>query len=377
MGSFANSKNIYRFIILTLILVLCISLFLPFLTTLAVAAIFAMVLNPFIARIQKFSFRGFSIKCQKKCAALLLAVVLVVFTVPFGMMVNTVYENFKEFSLSDTGKQEFVVKFSSYIAKSEKEISMFISKLGFKRNIKIDDISVGISEKIANVAFNYATEFVTHIPEMVIDFLIFLGALFFFLAESMRIEKFFYSIGLFSRIEVSIVEASLRASSYSTVISTFLAGLVHGLIVALGATLVGVGDFSFIFIATFLLSFIPVIGATLMALGLCIPALIQQNYSGTLVLLGIALLASAVDNLIRPLFLTYGNKFVHPFISLLSVLGGIAIFGMAGLFIGPVVVQVAFETFPKLMHIVPQLKSGPPPEWVLSNEFETLVQHRE
>jgi predicted PurR-regulated permease PerM len=356
MKSFINNKNIYRFIILMLLVGLCLRIFLPFLTTLAVAGIFAMVLNPFVHHIQKINIRGYSLQCKKKCAALLLFFLVVLFATPFGLMSSRIYEQAQQFSMTEAKKQQFVVKFSDYVIKAEVVMSNYISKLGFSKSISMDHFSGGLTEKTGNIIFDYVARFIVHIPALIIDFLIFFAALFFFLGESSRIENFFYRVGLFSRVEVNIVEESLRSSSYSMVVSTILAGLVHGLVVSLGAQLVGVGDFSLVFMLTFLLSFIPVIGATLMALGLCVPALAAENYSGALVLLGIALLASAIDNLIRPLFLTYGNKFVHPFVSLLSVLGGIAVFGMSGIFIGPVVVQVAFETFPKLIQLEPQKK---------------------
>lgn len=353
MESHFSNKNIYRFILFFSCAIICISIFFPFISTVAVAAIFALVLNPFIKKIQNIKIFGFSIICRKKSAAILLFFLMILFIVPFGIMSVKIYSQFREFSDTDVAKQKLILKFSQYILRFEDEISHYISGLGLKRQITVDDVSGGLAQKAVNILFDAATHILTKVPSLLMALLIFLAALFYFLAESDKIENFFRRLGLFSFREINIVGESLKVSSYSAVVSTIIAGMIHGLIVAIGAQAVRVGDFSVVFMLTFFLSFIPVIGATLMALGLCIPAIIEQNYTAAFVLLSIALFASAIDNFIRPFFLVYGNRLTHPFISLLSVLGGIYIFGMAGLFIGPVLVQVTIESLPKLVRLAP------------------------
>lgn len=323
-----------------------------------VAAIFALVLNPLIKKIQNIKIFGFSIVCRKKSAAIVLFLLMTLFIVPFGIMSFKIYSQFRDLSDAEVAKQKFTLKFSQYILRFEDEISHYISRLGLKRQITVDDVSAGLAQKAANVLFDTATHILAKVPSLLMALLIFLAALFYLLAESDKIENFFRRLGLFSFREINIVGESLKVGSYSAVVSTIMAGMIHGLIVAIGTQAVGVGDFSLIFMLTFFLSFIPVIGATFVALGLCIPALIEQNYSAALVLLSIALFASAIDNIIRPFFLVYGNGLIHPFISLLSVLGGIYVFGMAGLFIGPVLVQVTIESLPKLVRLVPNPRTS-------------------
>ncbi len=346
-----NNKAISRFVVFSTFAVICFFLFFPFLTTIAVAGIFALVLNPLISRIQSFRMRKFSITCRKKCSALLLVALMVAFFIPVGMVGSDLYGRAREFSSTDVAKQKFVLKFSGYVGQLETEISNYIGKMGLSSRVSLNDISAGMTAKVANVIFELIADVLKHLPGLFIDLFVLIGALFYFLSESEKLEKFMQKLGLFSRREIMILRDSLTINSHTAVVSTIMAGLIHGCIVALGSQIVGVGDVYVIFILTFFLSFIPVVGAALVALGLCAPAIVAQNYSGALVLLGIALFASAIDNLIRPLFLVYGNNLVHPFVSLLSVLGGIALFGMSGLFIGPVLVQVTFDVLPKLARL--------------------------
>jgi predicted PurR-regulated permease PerM len=353
MELFLHQKNLYRFLVFFLCAVICIFVFYPFLTSIAVAAIFAQVLSPLVSRLQNFRFRNVGVTCRKKCTAMVMVVMLAIVSLPFGVVGKKVYGEAVEFSNTEVAKQRLVMKISNYMGQFETEISNYIKKLGLTRQLTVEDVSGGMANKAANFIFDVGAKALAGMPGVVIKLLIFSAALFYFLAESDKIKSFLKRTGIFSKREMKILRESFRVSSHAAVVSTILAGLIHGCIVAVGAQLQGAGDFYVIFVLTFFLSFIPVIGATLVAVGLCGPALLAQNYSGALILLGIALFASAVDNLIRPWFMIYGNKLVHPFISLLSVLGGMALFGVSGLFIGPVLVQVTFDVLPKLMRLSP------------------------
>ncbi len=357
MDSAFSNKNISRFILFFSCSIICIIIFFPFLTTVGVAVIFALVLNPFLKRIQRLNIIGFSIKSRRKCTALLLFVLIMLFAVPFGVMGAKIYSRLKNISDAEVTREELSEKVSEYTVRFEAEVSKYIGKLGLKRKITVDELSGGFAQKAAHMVFDAVTRLLALIPTMLMSLIIFIVALYYLLAESEKIENFFHELGLFSFREINIVSQSLKESSYSAVVSTVMAGVVHGLIVAIGAQIMGAGDFSFVFMLTFFLSFIPVIGAALVALSLCVPALANQNYSAVFVLLGIALFASGIDNIVRPYFLVYGNHLVHPFISLLSVLGGISVFGMSGLFLGPVLVQVTIESLPKLVRLKPNPKN--------------------
>ncbi|MGZ3690049.1 MAG: AI-2E family transporter [Pseudobdellovibrio sp.] len=346
-----NNKNISRLLFFSFFVFICLALFFPFLTTVAVAGIFAQVLNPLIAKIQGVKFLNRSVTCRKKCSALLLLVLIGVFSLVATVVATRCYGQISEFANTEIAKQKFIMKFSKYVGTLEDDVSSYIQKVGLARQVSMRDVYGDLTNKTAALVFDSVTRVFSAVPALMVDLLIFFITLYYLLADSQKLHNFIEHMGLFSRHEMKILRESLKLSCHSAVVSTVMAGLIHGFIVAFGAQLVGVGDVYVIFALTFFLSFIPVIGASLVALGLCAPALMTQNYSGAVILLGIALFASAIDNLIRPYFLVHKNHLVHPFISLLSVLGGIALFGMSGLFIGPVLVQVTFDVFPKLIKL--------------------------
>lgn len=338
---------------------ICISIFFPFISTVAVAAIFAVVLNPLVVRIQHLRIFGLTVASRKKCTAILMFCMLTLFVVPFTVMGVRIYSYFSEYSDNTNAKQEFALKFSQYIFRMDEQFTRYISRFGLKRQLGAADQSGELAQKAANIVFDRTAFFLQQIPNLLTASLIFFIALFYLLSETEKIKRFFQRLGIFSFREINIIGESLKRSSYSAVVSTILAGIVHGLIIATGAHVAGVGEFSIVFMLTFMLSFVPVIGAALVAVGLCVPALVDQNYAGALSLLILALFASAIDNIVRPLFLVYGNNnTIHPFIALLSVLGGIYVLGIGGLFIGPVLVQVTIQSLPKLVRLAPNPRTG-------------------
>ena len=58
------------------------------------------------------------------------------------------------------------------------------------------------------------------------------------------------------------------------------------------------------------------------------------------------LLVSGVDNFIRPFFIG-GKVKIHPFLTLISILGGLSVFGLAGVIYGPIIL-VMFLTLSSL-----------------------------
>jgi predicted PurR-regulated permease PerM len=54
------------------------------------------------------------------------------------------------------------------------------------------------------------------------------------------------------------------------------------------------------------------------------------------------LLVSSIDNVLRPILISGGQVPIHFLVVFFGVLGGLASFGMLGLFLGPVLLSVTF-----------------------------------
>lgn len=140
--------------------------------------------------------------------------------------------------------------------------------------------------------------------------------------------------------EDDVILARLAQAVRSVATGTVLVALIQGTLTAIGLSLFG-------FERAVLWGSIAAIGALIPSVGTSIvfvPAvgylLITGDYMNAVGVTAWGLLAvGLIDNLLGPYLMSRGNK-QHPFVILLAVLGGIALFGPIGFIVGPVVVSL-------------------------------------
>lgn len=137
--------------------------------------------------------------------------------------------------------------------------------------------------------------------------------------------------------------------------------MAQGLLAWVGFTIAGVPAAVLLGLLTFLISVVPM-GPPL----IWIPASIWvfQNGSvgmGIFMLLWGALGISSIDNFIRPLIISQGNKM--PFVLIfMGVLGGGLAFGLIGIFLGPTLLAVSFRLGEEWLAYRKQAQGGASPE---------------
>lgn len=129
--------------------------------------------------------------------------------------------------------------------------------------------------------------------------------------------------------------------------------LVQGAVAGVGFGIAGVPGAPFLGLVTLFLSIIP-FGPPL----IWIPAtvwLFMQGHVGHALFMGLwGLVAiSAIDNVVRPYFISLGSS-LPLLLVLLGVFGGILAFGFIGLFIGPVFLALAYTMIAEWTHAEPK-----------------------
>jgi predicted PurR-regulated permease PerM len=88
-------------------------------------------------------------------------------------------------------------------------------------------------------------------------------------------------------------------------------------------------------------SVVPLLGSAIVWVPASLALLITGHFVKALILLALgAGLIGTIDNIVRPLII-YKSLQLHPILVFLSLLGGVQLFGVLGLFVGPVVLSVA------------------------------------
>jgi predicted PurR-regulated permease PerM len=99
-------------------------------------------------------------------------------------------------------------------------------------------------------------------------------------------------------------------------------------------------------------AFIPFVGVSLIIIPAIIYVFLVAGLLKAIIFAVVAFIFSALmENILHPFVIGRGHH-IHPFLLLLSVLGGIAFFGPIGLFLGPLILSfflTLFEVYPILM----------------------------
>jgi len=139
-----------------------------------------------------------------------------------------------------------------------------------------------------------------------------------------------------SREMLQHIREVINASVYGVVAIAMLQGALGGLMFRI----LGVPSALLLGVLMGLLSMVPVVGGALVWVPTVVVLLIAGRTTGAIVLLvWCVLVVGSVDNFLRPK-LVGGRTQMHDLMIFFSVLGGVQVFGMMGLLLGPVVFAI-------------------------------------
>ena len=128
----------------------------------------------------------------------------------------------------------------------------------------------------------------------------------------------------------------------AVVLATFLAAIAQGLATGIGMSICGFGNFVLITALSTLMSLVPFVG-TWLIWGPAAAWLAWTGHVGSAIFLVVygLVFVGMIDNVIRTYILNSNVK-LHPLLAFVSVLGGLQVMGLWGVFIGPIVASCLY-----------------------------------
>jgi len=313
----------------------------PFWGTIAVAAIFAFgTKQPMMKLKERLHLgRGFSVAI----AVTLLICSLILPTSFLGLRLYQIAVGQKDKGVTGIFSEQTTSQISSAYTRVEEKAVAYGKK--FNMYDSTADARAAIQDNLATVGKNSVRIFtgvLLGIPDLIVS--LFLFALFFylFLAKGSGIGDGLVRLGVIPPGDLQPLVQTLQKSCYDTIVTNFFLGTIQASIVAIGARICGFREMAVIFTVTFFLSFIPIIGAAPVAFLLSIVSFLSGNTGSGIGLLVIGAIAGSVDNILRPYLISNRKSDGHPIFSLAAIIGAITIFGLKGLFVGPVIITTTF-----------------------------------
>jgi len=303
---------------------------LPFFSAIFWAAVLVILFSPLHLFLTRKLGQGPNLSALITLVASLLIVVLPVSLV-MAMLGVEVADLYQKIKAGDIQPQLWVDKVQSTIPVLQHLAERFGVDLG-NVNEHLSSAALAASKFFASKAVSFGQEYV----QFLINFVLMLYMTFFFLRDGQSLIQLMiralplgdtrerHLLTKFAEVSRAVVKGNLVVS----IVQGILGGIIFAVLGIPGAVLWGV--------VMVILSLLPAVGSALV----WGPAAIflyssGQVVSGTVLVLFGVFVIGLVDNILRPILVGRDTK-MPDFMVLLSTLGGIALFGLNGFVIGPV-----------------------------------------
>ena len=176
---------------------------------------------------------------------------------------------------------------------------------------------------------------VSTVSAFAFDLTMMLIALLFLLADGNRLVDWVKRVSPLGASRTQELLKDFRAVARSVIGANFVTGLLQAMVATVGYAIAKVPQPLFFGLLTLLTSFIPSVGTAMVSLPV-VGLLLLMGHPVTALFLGLwaLLLVGTVDNLVRPMLIK-GDLAVHGALVFFSIVGGISVFGLAGVVVGP------------------------------------------
>jgi predicted PurR-regulated permease PerM len=329
------SKYILKIATALIIVIASGYIFLPFFPPIIMGAVLALALSSSKAYLVKRGLTEFKALLALMLGIFFLALTpTLVFFIRGSRLINEYLHN-----------PEFIEKLKSLQTQIVSRFNEYAPLIGLKPE-ELENHIQTVLTKAGGQFLSLFGSVIAEIPDIALFSIIMVIAIYVFLDNEIRIRRWFNRYFYFSAENADQFVQILKASSKTVFFSNVLTGVLQAVFVTVGALIFGVGDWFLVLFITFISSFIPVLGAGPVAFVLALYSFLTGDNVGGVGLVVIAVIAGAIDNVIRPFLVTSGEVEVPALISLLAVIGGVAAFGLKGLFLGPFITSLAFGVLP-------------------------------
>ncbi|WP_254530520.1 AI-2E family transporter [Natrinema gelatinilyticum] len=195
----------------------------------------------------------------------------------------------------------------------------------------------GAFSSVAEVTLSRTIDLVTLGVDLVVGSIVFLFALYYLLRDGPAVVNWFRDVSPLDPRVFDELFAEVADVTRAVLRSHVLVALVQGVLGGLGLAILGVSYATTLGVVLVLVSVLPTIGIWLVWGPVTIAHAASSGLVRGAVVLGYGLVVLPVTDYYLRAFLVDRGTDLHPAVALLGGIGGLNLFGIVGLFVGPVV----------------------------------------
>lgn len=324
------------FILLAVAFFLVFEIFSPYIYTLIMALIFAVVFSPLQNKIKSFIPKH-NILATMTTVGIVVFIILIPISF-FGIQLSDEVRNLYVSSINSVENGNII----SRITDTANDKVRALSPVKYERDIfDTEDTENYVLNLLAKIQNNFGYIF-SGLAKFFVNIFLFLIGFFYFLKDGPRLRKFVIELSPFSDDKDEEILEKLQTSIMSIAKGSILIALIQGGLSMLGFSIFGVPSPVLWGGITTIAALIPGLGTSLVFLPVILYMLFLGHSGAALGLTIWGVVAvGLIDNVLGPKLLGKGIK-IHSILILISVLGGISYFGPVGFILGPVTLSFLF-----------------------------------
>ena len=335
-----NKKYVFTsFFILTLIFISV--LFFKVISPFIFDIVFAVLLVHFFSPIREWFARKLNDKLTGFATLASIVFLLVIPIFVIGWMVSIEIAEVYKDSIENWPMLQQKVLNNEYL-KNPSSIPIIGNEISKQ---SIDDFIQYIGQIITNLAkysFVFLKSFLLNLTTTIAHFLFTLLLTFYLLVDHKKVKDFVQHIVPLDRENIEEIYFELKKTSDATIKGTFLIGVIEGTFGAILLAIVGINSVIFWGVIMLILSMIPLIGITIVLIPFAIFLLLTGNIWESLFVLVVGISGvTFTQNILKPKLVGNASG-LHQGVILISGMGGIALFGVIGFIIGPMIATLFF-----------------------------------
>jgi len=296
-----------------------------FLLTLVTAAVFAVVLSPVDHLLSR------KIKNRWASAAIVVVGVLILIVIPLSAAITVMISQANDIVQSATGEQGWLETFDA-------QTNPFIMSL--PESIQAEVLAFDLVQAGKDAAAWFARELpriASKTGEALLQIFVFFVALFYLIVDRQKIYSELLKLSPFDDTLDREILNRIISTVRGVVFGALIIAVVQGVLATIGMTIFGVPGAMIWGAVAVVAAEIPLLGVSLVML----PAVAYLFFTGSTsmaigLLIWSVIVVGLADNVLAPKLIS-GKTHMHTLLILISILGGLSVFGPVGFIIGPTV----------------------------------------
>ncbi|MDP2628533.1 MAG: AI-2E family transporter [Nanoarchaeota archaeon] len=313
-------KRITTAILLIVLIVLSFFLLKPILLSIVLGLILAFVFSPVHDRLVKI------VKSKNLSVSIICIIIILLIVIPFWFLVPILIDQSIKTYLA-AQQMDFVTPLKSVFP------SLFASE---EFSQQVGSIIYSFVTNVSNSLMNSFANLILDFPRLLLQISVVFFTFFFVLRDKEQLVLYIKSLLPFPpEIEKKLFDNTKGITS-SVIYGQIVVGIIQGIIAGAGFFIFGVSNALVLSLLAVLAGVLPIIATGLVWIPVVIYLLIGGNNFAAIGVALFGLVASTIDNIIKPLIVAKRTSITSPVI-LIGMIGGLFLFGVLGLILGPLI----------------------------------------